>query len=69
MSSSSDALGMIVGGGTGSIGVVTIDAAALNGRCGCGRWMTMGAGALLSEGRAGKEGWWVSSLDVVAVNG
>ena len=66
MSSSSDVLGMIVGGGTGSIGV---DTAALNGRCGRGRWMTMGAGALLSEGGAGKEGWWVSSLDVVAVNG
>ena len=66
MSSSSDALGMIVGGGTGSIGV---DAAALNGHCGRGRWMTMGAGASLSEGGAGKEGWWVSLLDVVAVNG
>ena len=41
----------------------------LNGRCGRSRWMTMGAGASSSEGRAGKEGWLVSSLDMVAVNG
>ena len=55
-------------GGEGQ-GALVSSPSTLNGHCGRSRWMTMGAGASSSEGRAGKEGWLVLSLDMVAVNG